>query len=151
MVLGVEGLRAQFKKASINAEREVKAALERYLKRLVADMNRLKPLPEIMIDWRWGPAPAGAVTIGRAATGAGETLVATVYAVARTSEYPGGHTGVPLWFEFGTAERVQKTTGRRTGRIVAQPYFWPTIRSHRRSFRAAIRRAVRKGIAQAVK
>ena len=31
------------------------------------------------------------------------------------------------WFEFGTEERVQKTTGRRTGRIIAQPFVVPQV------------------------
>jgi HK97 gp10 family phage protein len=29
--------------------------------------------------------------------------------------------------EFGTKERVQKTTGRRTGRMPARPYFEPAV------------------------
>lgn len=31
------------------------------------------------------------------------------------------------WFEFGTAERVQKSTGRRAGRIKAQPFVVPQV------------------------
>lgn len=31
------------------------------------------------------------------------------------------------WFEFGTAERRQKTTGRRAGRIKAQPFVMPQV------------------------
>ena len=30
-------------------------------------------------------------------------------------------------FEFGTAERVQKTTGRRTGRMPAEPFMRPAL------------------------
>lgn len=30
-------------------------------------------------------------------------------------------------FEFGTAERVQETTGRRTGRIPMQPFLRPAV------------------------
>lgn len=36
------------------------------------------------------------------------------------------------WFEFGTAERFQRTTGRRAGRITAQPFVHPKVEDVRR-------------------
>ena len=50
------------------------------------------------------------------------------------------------WFEFGTAPRVQKTTGRAVGRITAQPFFYPAWRLYKKPAGAAIRRALRKAI-----
>lgn len=52
------------------------------------------------------------------------------------------------WLEFGTAERVQKTTGRRVGKVEAQPHIFPTYRARKKAIRrkvaTAINRAVRK-------
>ncbi len=52
------------------------------------------------------------------------------------------------WIEFGTGERIQKTTGRRVGRMPAQPHIFPTYREKRKSIRRkmanAVNRAVRK-------
>lgn len=52
------------------------------------------------------------------------------------------------WIEFGTGERVQKTTGRRVGRMPAQPHIFPTYREKQKSIRRkmanAVNRAVRK-------
>ncbi|MGN6146880.1 MAG: HK97-gp10 family putative phage morphogenesis protein [Mesorhizobium sp.] len=52
------------------------------------------------------------------------------------------------WIEFGTGERVQKTTGRRVGRMPAQPHIMPTYRAKikaiRRKMAGAVNKAVRK-------
>lgn len=52
------------------------------------------------------------------------------------------------WLEFGTVERTQKTTGRRTGKVEAQPHIFPTFRAKKKAIRrrvsTAINRAVRK-------
>lgn len=51
------------------------------------------------------------------------------------------------WLEFGTGERTQKTTGRRVGKVEAQPHIFPTFRAQKK----AIRRKVASGINRAVR
>jgi hypothetical protein len=146
MVQGVLELRRQLNRARVNAEREVRAAVERSATEIVAGMNALRPIPEIEAKWRWGAAPRGSLSVASADAGG---LTVTIYATARTSEFPQGFPDVARWFEFGTGPRVQRTTGRYTGFIPAQPYFWPVFRSHRRRVRDRLRRAVNRAFAQA--
>lgn len=54
------------------------------------------------------------------------------------------------WFEFGTAERRQKTTGRRTGRIVARPFVTPTVEVARRELPAIYREQFGKKLEKAL-
>lgn len=53
------------------------------------------------------------------------------------------------WLEFGTAERVQKTTGRRVGRTPAQPHIFPTYRAMKKRIRRRIAGAVNKAVRRA--
>jgi HK97 gp10 family phage protein len=50
------------------------------------------------------------------------------------------------WIEFGTGERVQKTTGRRVGRMPAQPHIFPTFRAKRKAIRRKMANAVNKAV-----
>lgn len=50
------------------------------------------------------------------------------------------------WIEFGTGERVQKTTGRRVGRMPAQPHIFPTFRAKRKAIRRKMANTVNKAI-----
>ena len=42
-----------------------------------------------------------------------------------------GGSYVGLWIEKGTAPRIQKTTGRRTGAMPARPFLGPALRSQK--------------------
>lgn len=50
------------------------------------------------------------------------------------------------WIEFGTGERVQKTTGRHVGRMPAQPHIFPTFRAKRKAIRRKMANAVNKAV-----
>ncbi len=97
----------------------------------------------VEIDWTWGETPKGAVTVGTIGGKERSELAVTIYA---TTHQGSGFSAA--WFEFGTAERVQTTTGRRVGRITASPFFFPVYRANKQrvlnSIRASLRRAVKK-------
>lgn len=136
MVQGLAEFNRRWSKVPEEVRRAAQAALEKGATELVAEMNRNTPIPEIIVDWTWGKAPAGAMTLGSRGTEAGETAI-TIYAIAQTEDYPTGHGGVPGWFEFGTAQRAHKS-GRRTGAITASPFFWPIWRLRRRRVRSRL-------------
>lgn len=126
---------------------EVVAQLEKEAEKLVAEMNALKPNRAIIIDWTWGDVPAGAVTLGRVGRTQFEKIAITIYATGVSNGKP--FPGLAGWFEFGTRPRVQKTTGRYTGQIVASPYFFPVYRSNRTRIRGNISRAITRGVRKA--
>lgn len=50
------------------------------------------------------------------------------------------------WIEFGTGERVQKTTGRRVGRMPAKAHIFPIFRAKRKAIRRKMAGAVNKAV-----
>lgn len=150
MVQGAAELRRRFQALPQHVRSEVTAEIEKQAQGLVAQMNAIKPSPAIKVAWTWGDAPRGAVTLARTRGGrAFGKVAATIYAtgISSGSEFP----ALATWFEFGTAERVQKTTGRYTGRIAAQPYFFPAYRANKTRIRSAISRAVTRAVKRAAK
>jgi hypothetical protein len=124
-------------------------AIERQAEAVVRDMRAVLAATSpavarrVEIAWTWGRAPRGAVTIDQVRGKDRASLTVTLYARARQG------SGLDArWFEFGTAPRVQRKTGRRTGRIVARPFFFPVYRANRQrvlaNLRSTLRRAVRK-------
>lgn len=138
----VQGL-AQFERRWGAIPKAVRKAaldtLEQNADELVAEMDRVKPLAEIEVGWTWGKPPLGAVTVAKsAATGRGAAI--TVWARARQG------TGFSAaWFEFGTSERQHKS-GKSTGQIVQQPFFYPIYRAKRRRVKSRLTRNINKAI-----
>jgi hypothetical protein len=140
------------------------AAVERWAGRLVTDMRAILAVSwpaladKVEIDWTWGEAPAGAITIGKAGRTEYDQITVTVYARARSG------SGISAaWFEFGTAPRFRhvgrRAAGRRTrivgrnaggytGQITANPFFFPVYRANKRriisGLRSTLRTAIRK-------
>lgn len=149
MVQNVAAFRRKFRESPKIIHERLEKGLARIGDDVVREMNVLNPLPgTIIIDWTWGDAPAGSVKLGAFGKADREGMTITIFATARPGEYPGGFPAIARWWEFGTLNRVQKTTGRRTGSIPAQPYFWPVWRSNRSRVKARLtgilRRAIRK-------
>jgi hypothetical protein len=168
MVNGVAQLHRRLQAIPPRVEAEVRREFARVLPQVASQMDAISPLPGVIdVDWTEGKAPAGSARSGAAQGGGfdplmhsvrlfpdgssevlgvdrGDGVRATLYATARTSRYPGGFPAVARWFEFGTGPRFQRTTGRYSGVIVAQPYFFPVYRAERRRIRSAITRAVRR-------
>lgn len=119
-------------------EDATRKAMEKGAEELVAMMKRLAPFQDIResIKWKWGSAPKGAFTLDKVETSERGGLRITVYATDYRAR----------WFEFGTAERVQKSTGRRTGRIQQHPYFFPSYRTLRKRIKSRVTREMKKAI-----
>lgn len=146
MVTGVAALHAKFSAVPALVREEVTKAIGKVCDEIVRDMKALAPLPQIAaaIDWTWGEAPAGSLKVATFKGNQFGKISATIY--VRKD---------PAWFahffEFGTAQRVQKTTGRDVGRIVARPFFWPAIRAGRRTFNSRVNAAVKRAMKRANK
>lgn len=120
-------------------EDATRKAMEKGAEELVAMMKRLAPFQDIRdsIQWKWGAAPKGAFTLDKVGSTDRQGLKISVYSTDYRAR----------WFEFGTAERVQSTTGRRTGRIVPQPaFFFPSYRALRKRIKSRITREMKKAI-----
>lgn len=130
-------------------ESEVRRALEQGAAEAVAIIDALAP-PALKgrTKWVWGRPPRGRralVSVGEDGT----RLQLTIF-VENPAKGGGGEDARAHWFEFGTGERVQATTGRRTGRMPATPFFYPGWRLVRNRARARIARAMGKGIRKAM-
>lgn len=148
MVQGLNDLKLRFASLTRELERQLKPTLEKQAKSIVAQMNATKPLPNIQVDWVWGPPPAGVLSLGQVARkrNAGEYI--SIYATGTSAERGGDFPAIARWFEFGTAPRFHKT-GKYVGQITAQPYFFPVYRSNKDRVRNAISRTVTKVVKNA--
>ena len=148
MVNGVSQLKAKFAKVPDLVKEELMAAMEKSAKEIVREMNAAAPIPEIFVNWTWGDVPEGGLKIGKVRGKEFGRLAITIYATAYEKDF-GDFPAIARWFEFGTSPRTQKTTGRFTGQIVAQPFFFPVMRSNRSRVRGRMTRAVNKGMKRA--
>ncbi len=148
MVQGVEVVRRQLAAVPEIMETEVRKAISASATALVAQMNSLKPDPSIVIGWTWGDAPANALTVGRVSGEPRQGVYATIYATGPLLENARVPVSLAKVFEFGTKMRRQRTTGRSTGMMPAQPFFYPAYRANRRSIRSRVAAAVRRAAKQ---
>ena len=125
--------------------------MEKEAEKLVQMMRQDVPQEGITVEWTWGDAPAGSITIGTFRGREYGRLVITVYAMGdtKTGRGIGGKTGpfpaLARWAEFGTAERFHKS-GKYTGRIKTGPFFYSNYRERRDSIKRNVSRAVTRGI-----
>ncbi len=140
MVQGLAQLERRMKRIPLSVREVVRKSMERAAAEIVADMEALKPIPEIEIGWTWGDAPAGSLVIQRAGSRDYGGMRITIY--ARGGQ---GSGFAAQWFEHGTNERFTRA-GKGTGRIKAQPFVYPVWRAWRRRIRARISAAVRRGV-----
>ncbi|WP_299734658.1 HK97 gp10 family phage protein [uncultured Roseobacter sp.] len=143
MVTGAARLRAQFDKVPTYVRDEVEAAIEKMCNEMVREMRALAPLPDIAkaINWTWGDVPKGSLKIGSFGTREFGRLSATIYVANSEAFYA-------PWFEFGTKPRFHKS-GKYSGQIMAQPFFFPVLRANRRLFRGRVRAAVNRAVKRA--
>lgn len=55
------------------------------------------------------------------------------------------------WLEFGTTDRIQTSTGRRVGKVEAQPHIFPTFRARRKAIRRKVSTAINRAVRRAKK
>lgn len=143
MVTGVARLHKQFASVPVYVREEIEAAIEKMANEMVREMRSLAPLPEIKaaINWTWGDAPKGAMVVRKMGNQEYGKIQATVYVAKGLAFYA-------PWFEFGTAPRYHKS-GKYVGQVIAQPFFFPVVRSNKKLFQGRIRRAINKGMKRA--
>lgn len=147
MVTGAAELHRKFDKVPGLVRDELVKVLEEEAAKVVSEMRSLAPLPQIAaaINWTWGEdVPAGSIRIGSYRGSQYGKLAVTIYVDRDGAWY------AHFW-EFGTGPRYQKTTGRYTGQIMAQPYFYPVFRANKRRIKARLSRAVSRAMKKANK
>lgn len=141
--MAVEGLSAFQRKMALipkSVTDEIRKELEKQAAELVQMMRRIAPRGETgalvaSINWTWGDAPKGTMSVGTVAASEGSDLRITIYA--------GGKVGAQDAFyarfqEFGTKN------------MPANPFFFPSYRAKRRAIRGALSRAIKRGIKNAI-
>lgn len=148
-MIGREQLHRQLQAVPRAVRAEITKTLDGVGDSMVAGIETVNPLPgTIVIKHKWEGDVGGAVL----ATFMGREFLKIrkiIFATAFTEEYPRGGGGFPAitrWFEFGTKLRKSKKTGKESGFIVAQPFFWPVIRANRSRIRSRLSAAVRRGV-----
>lgn len=150
MAAKIEGLdRLNRKLAALPAaaRKRIREAMEQGANEIVSMMKSLAPFKSgdlrESIDWTWGAAPKGAMTIasvrsrGPGATGS-ENLI-TIYAGNAEAYYV-------RFVEFGTAQHTAggKFAGATIPAIPASPFFYVSFRANRRRVKGRISRAINK-------
>jgi hypothetical protein len=143
MVQGIPELHRRFGRVAAKIKRQLRPELAAAAERIVGMMRRLRPAPEIQIEWVWGPPPSGVISIGQVKAALEDRDFISIYATASTSEYPAGFPAVARWFEFGTFQRYHRS-GKATGAIAAQPYFYPAYRANRKAVRSRIAKKLKQ-------
>jgi HK97 gp10 family phage protein len=90
------------------------------------------------VDWTWGKAPKGAMTIATV-TSTGNELTITVFAGDGEAYYA-------RFVEFGTAAHTAggKFEGATIPAVAAQPFFYVSYRANRKKVKSRITRAINK-------
>ena len=142
-VQGLAEFEARFAAIPEKVRAAVATAMEEIAAQLVADMMSKRPLTEITIGWTWGDAPKGSLTLGSVSGREYGGMKITIYASALIdgTDFP----AIAQWFEFGTKERYQKS-GKFTGKITTQPFFYPVWRARKRWIKGKITRAINKAL-----
>lgn len=109
----------------------VRIAMEKLADEMVKEMKAAAPKDtgdlEASINWTWGEAPAGAMTLG--------TFRGSDYATMRLTVYAGGGDAFYARFqEFGTVK------------MPAHPYFFPVWRKKKRGFKRRMANAVKAAL-----
>lgn len=134
-ILGLAKLQQKMKRMPEVAKVRIRAALEKAAEEIVQMMKRLVPVDQgalrDSIDWTWGKAPKGSMTLGKVAESAvAGDLTITIYAGTRDKSLGDMDAFHARWVEFGTEK------------MKAQPYFFPSYRANKKRATSGVRRAV---------
>lgn len=133
-VEGLEYFKRRWDRIPEAVRAEVTGALEALAKEIVADMRRLAPKDEgdlaASIDWTWGDAPAGSLSIGSVDGRAYGALSLTIYAGGEKEFYA-------RFQEFGTVN------------MPANPFFFPIWRAWKPEVKRRINRAITRALKKA--
>lgn len=130
------------------ARKRIREAMEQGASEVVSMMKSLVPVGgsgdlKNSIDWTWGAAPKGAMSIGtvraRGLGATGSENLITIYAGNAEAYYA-------RFVEFGTAAHTAggKFAGATIPAIPASPFFYVSFRANRRRVKSRITRAINK-------
>lgn len=162
MVQGLDALNRRWGAVPERVKEAVRQELEAQAERIVQEMRSIAPKRTgrlaASINWTWGRAPAGSMTIGTVS--AGGKRAGSKYATMSITLYAGDST---------TTARQRRASGTRrrdanrsgyfdanyarylefgTSRMRARPFFYPVWRARRRSVKTRVARAISKAIKQ---
>jgi HK97 gp10 family phage protein len=136
MVQGLDRLHARLGRLAPAIHAELVRVLEAHATKIVRDMRALVPVEtgalRRSINWTWGDAPAGSVSVGTVRGKAYDRIAITIYAGTRNKSLGSADAFYARFQEFGTRK------------MAANPFFFPAYRANRTAARSAITRAVRK-------
>lgn len=134
MVDGLDRLNKRWSAIPKRMKDEVRIAMEKAADEVIADMYHLAPhlTGDLAgsINWTWGDAPAGTMTIASVGGNEYGTMALTIYA-------GGGNEFYARYQEFGTTK------------MAANPFFFPAWRIWKRRIVSRISAAMRRAIKSA--
>ena len=134
MVQGLDRLKARFDAIPVAVRAAAMKSMEASADEIVATMKSFAPRDKgdvvASINWTWGDAPAGTMTIGKVGDNSFGSLRITIFA-------GGGKAFHARFQEFGTVN------------MPAHPFFFPAWRLKKKKFRSSLSRAINKAIRSA--
>ncbi len=141
-VEGLDRLNRKLAALPVVVKKRIREAMEQGAAEIVAMAKSFCPADSgalrDSIDWTWGKAPKGAMTIATV-TSTGNELTITVYAGDGEAYYA-------RFVEFGTAAHTAggKFEGATIPAVAAQPFFYVSYRANRKKVKSRITRAINK-------
>lgn len=160
---GLSSFQARMRAIPKAAQKAVRRAMERSAEEISAAARELSPVDtgalRDSIDWKWGQAPSGSMTLSEVSDGKGLSI--TIYAGSDEAYYA-------RYVEFGTQAGVkgQRVVGKGAGNrqskkgrfsyrthpgTPARPFFFPAYRLHKKRASNRIKRAISKAVKEAGK
>jgi HK97 gp10 family phage protein len=146
-VIGLDRLNRKLALLPVAARRRIREAMQQGADEIVAMMKALVPTDsgdlKNSIDWTWGTAPKGALTIatvrGQGMRNTGSENTITIYAGNADAYYA-------RFVEFGTAAHTAggMFAGATIPAIAASPFFFVSFRANRKRVKSRITRAINK-------
>jgi HK97 gp10 family phage protein len=134
-------LRVKFQKVPEKIKRFVVDEIEKQAAKVVADMKRLVPVDSgalrDSINWTWGDAPKGSITLGTVRGRTNARISVTIYAGTRDKSLGSADAFYARFQEFGTVK------------MAANPFFFPAWRANKPRVNAALKRAVGRALKSA--
>lgn len=143
-IQGADALKRKMRQMPEEARKQIAKAMEQSAEEMVRLARSLAPIDDghlqRSIDWNWGGAPAGSMTLGTVRAegkGAGNMAI-TIYAGDDRAYYS-------RWVEFGTSPHVQggRFAGTQHPGTPARPFFYPAYRALRKRMKSRTSRAIR--------
>jgi HK97 gp10 family phage protein len=141
-IIGLDRLNRKLSALPIAAQTAVRKAMREAAESIIDMMKNLVPVGDgdlrDSIDWTWGKAPKGTMTLGKVRSTGSENTI-TIFAGNSKAWYA-------RLVEFGTSPHINggKFAGTEHPGTKAQPYFYVSYRANRRRAKSKVTRAINK-------